>query len=91
MQFGRTLHQLLRHIIWINPCFGPLYLSKQDIANGFYRIWLLPHDVTKLGMLFPRSAGEEQLVGFHWLFLWDGFTPLHILLQQLRPSLCMTG
>ena len=64
MQFGRTLHRLLRHIIRANPRFGPVYLSKLDIADGFYRIWLLPNDVPKLGVLFPQCDGEDQLVGF---------------------------
>ena len=64
MQFGRTLHRLLRHIIRANPRFGPVYLSKLDIADGFYRIWLLPRDVPKLGVLFPRCTGEEPLIGF---------------------------
>jgi hypothetical protein len=64
MQFGRTLHRLLRHIIRANPRFGPVYLSKLDIADGFYRIWLLPRDVPKLGVLFPQCDGEEPLIGF---------------------------
>jgi hypothetical protein len=64
MQFGHTLRRLLRHIIRANPRFGPVYLSKLDIADGFYRIWLLPRDIPKLGVLFPQCDGEEPLIGF---------------------------
>ena len=64
VQFGHTLHRLLGRIIRANPRFGPVYLSKLDIADGFYRIWLLPRDVLKLGVLFPQLDGEPDLVAF---------------------------
>jgi hypothetical protein len=41
-----------------------VYLSKIDIADGFYRIWVRASDVPKLGVLFPSADGEEYLVGF---------------------------
>ncbi len=64
MQFGRALHRLIAKIVAADPRFGPVYLSKIDIADGFYRIWLLPRDIPKLGVLFPNREGEPQLVGF---------------------------
>jgi hypothetical protein len=64
VQFGRTLHRLLGHIIYANPRFGPVYLSKLDIADGFYCIWLLPHHVPNLAVLFPQCDGVEPLIGF---------------------------
>jgi hypothetical protein len=64
MQFGRALWRILRHVKSANPHHGPIYLSKIDIADGFYRIWVRASDVPKLGILFPAGSGEEYLVGF---------------------------
>jgi hypothetical protein len=47
-----------------NPNLGPVYLSKVDIADGFYRIWVRSGDVAKLGVLLPTRPGEEPLIGF---------------------------
>ena len=38
MQFGRTLHRLLQKIHYANERFGPVYLSKLDLSDGFYRL-----------------------------------------------------
>jgi hypothetical protein len=64
MQFGRALHRILRSLLEGNPIFGHVYLCKVDIADGFYRVWLLPSDIPKLGVAFPKADGEEQLIGF---------------------------
>ena len=64
MQFGRALHRILSQILRADPRFGSVYLSKVDIADGFYRIWLLPRDIPKLGVTFPTLPGEPQLIAF---------------------------
>jgi hypothetical protein len=64
MQFGRALQRVLQHLKSANPHLGPVYLSKIDIADGFYRIWVRASDVPKLGVLFPTDDGEEYLAGF---------------------------
>jgi hypothetical protein len=64
MQFGRTLHRLLQKILMANPRFGPVYLAKYDLADGFYRIWLLPRDTPKLGVILPAGMGKEPLIAF---------------------------
>jgi hypothetical protein len=64
MQFGRTVHHLLQQISMANPRFGPVYMSKLDIAGGFYRIPLQVEDIPKLGIVFPKCPGEKQLVVF---------------------------
>jgi hypothetical protein len=64
MQFGRTLWMTLNAIARTNPDQGPVYLSKVDIADGFYRIWVRSADVAKLGFLLPTRPGEEPLIGF---------------------------
>jgi hypothetical protein len=64
MQFGKALWRVLRHLKSANPHLGPVYLSKIDIADGFYRIWVRASDVPKLVVLFPSTNGEEYLIGF---------------------------
>ena len=62
MQFGKALVRILQRIRQANPRFGPVRMSKIDIANGFYRIWVKAGDIPKLAVLFPSRAGEEDLV-----------------------------
>ena len=35
MQFGQTLNQLLQRIHRANDVFGPVYMSKIDLSDGF--------------------------------------------------------
>jgi hypothetical protein len=64
MQFGHALWRILKHLKHSNPNRGPVYMSKIDIADGFYRIWERAADVPKLGVLFPSQPGDVPLVGF---------------------------
>ncbi|KAL3817629.1 hypothetical protein ACHAXA_011717 [Cyclostephanos tholiformis] len=64
MQFGHTLNRILREILLANPAFGPVYLIKLDISNGFYHIALAVDDIPKLGMAFPTPTGANPLVAF---------------------------
>jgi hypothetical protein len=64
IQFGRALWRILQHISDGDPRLGPIHLSKIDIDDGFYRIWIDADDVPKLGVMFPKAPGEELLVGF---------------------------
>jgi hypothetical protein len=62
MQFGGTLPRLLWLLRHANPAKGKVYLSKFDIDNGFYRLFLEADDALKLATLMPRYEGEEQLL-----------------------------
>lgn len=64
MQFGRALHRVLTKIVYANPVYGPVYLAKIDIADGFYRIGLQPRDVPRLGVILPRTDTRDPLVAF---------------------------
>jgi len=64
MQFGQALERLITAIVHANPRYGPVKLIKVDISDGFYRIWLRPQDVPKLGVSFPSAPGEPPLVAF---------------------------
>ena len=54
MQLGNALHRVLQHIHFADPKHGPVYLLKVDIADGFYRVYVAPRDVPKLGVAFPQ-------------------------------------
>ena len=64
MQFGRALDRILYHIRHANPRFGPVYMSKIDLSDGFYRVGLNHSAIPKLGVIFPKYDDEEQLVAF---------------------------
>ncbi|KAL3808781.1 hypothetical protein ACHAXA_011404 [Cyclostephanos tholiformis] len=64
MQFGHALDRILREILLANPAFGPVYLIKLDISDGFYRIALAVNDIPKLGVAFPTPTGDDPLVAF---------------------------
>jgi hypothetical protein len=54
----------LETILNANPRFGPVYLIKVDIADGFYRVWVNTDDIPKLGVIFPTLPNSEPLVAF---------------------------
>jgi hypothetical protein len=62
MQFGRALDRLLYRVRHANPRFGPVYLSKIDVSDGFYRIWLSAISALKLAVVLPSLPGEPPLV-----------------------------
>jgi hypothetical protein len=64
MQFGRALHRVLRRIVEADGRYGPVYLAKIDIADGFYRVWLQYRDIPKLGVVLPTSPGQPPLIAF---------------------------
>jgi hypothetical protein len=62
IQVGRALWCILQQISDADTRLGPVHLSKIDIADGFYHIWIKAEDVPKLGIMFPSNG--EPLVGF---------------------------
>jgi hypothetical protein len=73
MKFGRARWCVLQHTKSKNPQLGPVYLSKIDISDGFYRVRVLASDAPMMGILFPSEDGEEYLMGFP-LTLYTGWT-----------------
>ena len=63
MQSGRTLSRLLYRIHQANLLFGPVYMSKIDLLDGFYYLWLRPEDTHHLAVLFLSRPNEPDLVG----------------------------
>lgn len=40
-----------------------VHLSKNDVADGFYQIWVKANGIPKLTVLFPTEQDEQVLVG----------------------------
>jgi hypothetical protein len=68
MQFGQAWYRILQQVSDTEPQLGPIHLSKIDIADGFYHIWIKAQDVPKRGIMFPSAEGEHPLVGFPLVF-----------------------
>jgi hypothetical protein len=66
MQFGRALLRILQKLDRSDPRLGPVYLSKIDISDVFYRIAILSQDVLKLAIMFPTEEGEERSSAYLW-------------------------
>jgi hypothetical protein len=64
MQFGRALERILQQIHFANRKYGPVFLIKVDIADGFYRLCLADGSIPSFGVAFPSIPGEEHLVAF---------------------------
>jgi len=64
LQFGQALLCIIRKIVARNPAYGPVYIIKLDLADGFYRIHLAPRHVPTLGVAFPTDPSELPLVAF---------------------------
>jgi len=55
-----------------NSHYGPVYLGKLDLVDGFCWVWLMVDAIPQLVVSFPKYLGEEQLVGMP-LTLWMGW------------------
>ena len=64
MQFGRALERVLTTIVTSHARYGPVHMSKIDIADGFYRVWLSIVDIPKLGVVLPTMPDQLALIAF---------------------------
>jgi hypothetical protein len=65
MQFGTALQRVIESIVNANPRFGPVYLCKVDISDGFYRVGLRPADILKMGVVISSLASnQDPLIAF---------------------------
>ena len=93
MQFGHALDRILREILLADPELGPIYLSKLDISDGFYCIWLVLEDIPKLGVVFPVKEGEEPLVAFPLVLPmgWANSPPIFCAATETAADLANTA
>ena len=64
MQFGHSLQRILQRMYDADPCPGPIYMMKVDIADGFYSVGLSPEDVPSIGVRLPPGPDGKNLVAF---------------------------
>jgi hypothetical protein len=57
-----ALDWLLFCIQHADPKYGPVYMNKINISDGFYRVWLAANSALKLAVVLPSCPGEEPLV-----------------------------
>ena len=62
MQFGRALERGLHQILTAPEEHGPVYMLKNDLADGFYRIFLEPAGLLALAMVLPVPPGAPPMV-----------------------------
>ena len=55
MQFGSALRRLLFQIHRADPKWGPVYMSKTDIKDGFYNVCVNSNGVKKFGIVLPAE------------------------------------
>ena len=62
MQFGGALPRTLRSVRHANPKYGPVFLAKHDVKDGFYRMFLRAGDCPHLAIILPWYKGKPQLI-----------------------------
>ena len=83
IQFGRTLWRLPYCIHHANSNFGPVYMSKVDLSDGFYQLWLRPEDTHRLKVLFSLQKMNLLWSASHSPIRWDG-CHRHQIFQHVR-------
>ena len=87
MQFGGALQRILFSVRHADPAHGPVYLSKYDIKDGFYRLFLTAKDAPMLAVSLPSYEGEEPLVAIP-LVLTMGWTESPPTFSALSETIC---
>ena len=64
MLFGRALRRILFQIYRADPRWGPVYLAKVDIPDGFYNICVNANGAKNFGIVLPSAPGQEPLILF---------------------------
>jgi len=54
-----VLERVLYQVGNANPRYGPVYLDKVDLVDGFCRVWLMVDAIPHLVVSFPKYPGEE--------------------------------
>ena len=62
MQYGKALERYLRHFLLADPKFGPIYMLKCDLADGYYRLGLVIRDIPRLAVAFPSALQDDPLI-----------------------------
>ena len=61
MQFSHTLRRILWKLANANPKYGPVYMGKYDLSDGFYHIQLALRAILALAVILPTTPGEAAM------------------------------
>jgi hypothetical protein len=93
MQFGSAFDRLLHKIHHANQEYGPVYLIKVDLADGFYRVRLAPSHIPSLGVAFPNLLHEPPVVALPLVLPvgWVSSPPFFCALTETAADLANTS
>ena len=60
MQFGQALLRIIQRVVYANPEFGPVYLAKIDISDGYYGMPLHWEACSGLAVLLPVTGKDGE-------------------------------
>ncbi len=63
MQFGQAFQCLLQRIVYCNRHYGPPWMAKLDLVDGYYRVPLSPRAALELAVMLPGDGIHKQLIG----------------------------
>ena len=90
MQFGFAFQRLLRKIFQAELNWGPVFLMKGDIANGFYQGCLRAQDLAWMGLAMPLDTQyREPLIAFPLAspMGWVEYPPFFVALYDTTANL----
>ena len=62
LQYGRAFDRFIRHILLADKRYGPVFLSKCDLSDEYYRLGLCIQDCPQLALSFPAKFHNDPLV-----------------------------
>ena len=59
MQFGGTLHHIIRRVLTPDPSIGSVYLLKVDLTDAYVQLWFRIDNTPSLDFLLPKKRPED--------------------------------
>ena len=65
MRFRGALLRILKQVLTIDPCLGPVYISKVDLSDTYMSLWVRIEDIPSVAFLIPKKTpSNTHLLGF---------------------------
>ena len=93
IQYVQVLDRLIREVGIVEPALGPVYILKEDVSNGFYRIGMQPTDAPNTGLVFPADGIAEELVSIMLTLPmgWNKSPPIFCMATETVTDLANTA
>jgi hypothetical protein len=62
MQFGSTLQYMLQHLVYFDCHYGPPFMAKLDLADGYHRVPISATAALHLAIVIPMNHPTEKLI-----------------------------